>query len=232
MQEPSMTWQYQVMTWVIWSALLTRARLTVHGRENLPAGGYILASNHLSNWDPIATAIGVLHTQMHPVGKQELFDFPVLGRIPPWLGGIPVRRGSVERETIDLCRRYLGQRRPVLLLPEGTRSRTGGLSHGKPGLIFLAQLTQAPIVPVGVWGTERMGTPWRPAQVQVRFGAPIHIPRSRRGPGREAALEEVMVAIARLLPPAYRGVYAAAAQEPPTPADLPFNPQNVEHPRA
>ncbi len=210
----SMTLQYRIMTWIVWMAFSVRARLVVEGRENLPvATGFIVASNHLSNWDPVAVGMAMLHRQMHPVGKQELFDIPVLGKIPPWLGGIPVRRGAVERETINQCRDVLKSGQPVLMLPEGTRSRTGGLIEGKPGLIFVAQLARVPIVPIAVWGTERMGWPWRRATVHVRFGPPMHIERGRGAPTREQLVERLMVRIAHMLPSKYHGIYAAAAAE-------------------
>ena len=200
--------QYRVMTWLVWMVFCTRGKLIVHGREHLPPRPYIVAPNHISNWDPVAIGLALFHEQIHPLGKQELFEIPVLGKLPPWFGGIPVRRGAVDRDTIKLCREVLAQRHTLMILPEGTRSRTGGLKQGKPGIIFLAQLAQVPIVPVGVWGTETLslGRPWQPHPVHVRFGPPVYVGRSKAD--RESGLDTLMNAIARLLPPSYRGDYA------------------------
>lgn len=214
-----MTPQYRTLLHSLMAMFYLRATIDIKGRENLPPGPAILATNHLSNWDPVALGMALLHMQFSALGKRELFELPLLGRLAYWTGGIPVDRGAVSRETIKACCQCLAGGTSLLILPEGTRSRTRTMNEGKLGIVLIAQLARVPIVPIGVWGTEDMGTilrgPFRRAQVHVNIGKPIVIERSARSPeAREAALLQTMSSIAALLPPAYRGVYAAPSAEP------------------
>ncbi|MBA3469674.1 MAG: 1-acyl-sn-glycerol-3-phosphate acyltransferase [Herpetosiphonaceae bacterium] len=185
-----------------------RARLYVEGREHIPEGPFIIVSNHVSNWDPVALGIAFSARQVRALGKQELFELPILGRIAYWTGGIPIRRGEADREALSRCKAALRAGDPLIILPEGTRSRTGALNEGKLGIVAMAQMTNVPVLPAAVTGTRAMGWPWRRATVLVRFGPAFSIPRSERRPEqRQAALNHTMTAIARLLPPALRGVY-------------------------
>lgn len=204
-----MTPQYRVLRWICLILLKLRARLYVEGREHIPAGPFIIVSNHVSNWDPVALGVAFADRQVRALGKQELFELPILGRIAHWTGGIPIRRGEADREAIAQCKAALQAGEPLIILPEGTRSRTGALNEGKMGIVFIAQITNVPVLPVAVTGTRAMGWPWRRGTVLVRFGPPFSIPRNERRPEqRQAALDHTMTAIARLLPPALRGVYA------------------------
>jgi 1-acyl-sn-glycerol-3-phosphate acyltransferase len=204
-----MTPQYRVMRWICLILLKLRARLVVEGREHIPDGPFIVTSNHVSNWDPVALGVIISDRQVRALGKQELFELPILGRIAYWTGGIPIRRGEADREGLAQCKAALQAGQPLIMLPEGTRSRTGAMNQGKLGIVFLAQLTGVPVLPAAVTGTRAMGWPWRRGTVLVRFGPAFAIPRNERRPEqRQAALDRTMTAIARLLPPAMRGVYA------------------------
>lgn len=200
-----MTPQYRVLWWLVRGVVAVFARLEVEGREHLPDGGFILASNHISSWDPAILGLATPGIQMRALGKRELFT-PVIGPLIRWLGALSVRRGEIDREAIKACREVLQRGECLILLPEGTRSRTATMIPGKVGLVYLAQVSGVPIVPAAVTGTERTGWPLRRSLFRIRLGPPISIPRSRRD--RQQAIDEVMYTIAAMLPAAYRGVYA------------------------
>src|SRR5215213_2491289 len=120
-----MTPQYRVLRWICLILMKLRSRLVVEGREHIPDGPFIVVSNHVSNWDPIALGVAIDDRQLRALGKQELFDLPILGRIAHWTGGIPIRRGEADREAMARCKAALQAGQPLIILPEGTRSRTG-----------------------------------------------------------------------------------------------------------
>lgn len=208
-----MIWQYRLTKLIVGLMFRFRGRLVVAGLENVPPGGCIIASNHMSNWDPPAIAFALGERQMRALGKQELFELPLLGRLARFLGGIPVRRGEIDREALAECKQALQNGEPLILLPEGTRSRTGSMNEAKSGVIFLAYLGRVPIVPAAISGTERMGWPGRRRTVRLCFGPPIELPAGKlSAAAREEALQELMGTIAAMLPPVYRGAYAGAAE--------------------
>lgn len=129
-------------------------RLRVEGRERLPWNGpAVLVANHLSTLD-----ILVLYALFRPfkwVAKAELFRIPFVGWNMVLNDYVRIARG--ERESVRLmmehCRRHLAQGSPVLLFPEGTRSRDGRLQAFKDGAFRLAHDAGCPLIPVVVSGT-------------------------------------------------------------------------------
>jgi 1-acyl-sn-glycerol-3-phosphate acyltransferase len=115
--------------------------------------------------------------------------------------------------------------------PEGTRSPTGALQHAKDGVTLLALRTGAPILPVGVAGTDRFWprgrTLWRiGGRITLRVGEPFTLERGRRADGQRESMEDVttrlMLRIAELLPERHRGVYGPlVAGAPSAPAAHP-----------
>ena len=199
---------YRVMYWICWCLFFMRARLEVEGRDHIPTGAVILASNHVSKWDPVALGLALPTYQLRAMMKHELLDLPILGKLAVRTGGIPVRRGEADREALVQCKKALEHGAKLIVLPEGTRSRSGSLIEAKPGLVMLAQITNAPVVPIAIIGTNSMGMPFRRSTVTVRIGEPLMFDRSQRTPAqRHAALETLMYTIAAMLPPTMRGVY-------------------------
>jgi 1-acyl-sn-glycerol-3-phosphate acyltransferase len=193
------------------------ARLEVRGLEHIPARGpAILCSNHVAWMDILAIAVECPRPQHH-MGKIELFSVPVLGWYIRALGAFPVRRGESDRESLRMAEEVLAAGQVVVVFPEGHRSGTGRLAAGHPGVALIALRTGAPIVPVGISGTEhifrdRRYGPWAPP-VRVVYGEPFELKAA--GPRRtraelEAGMATIMGRIAALLPPAYRGAYADA----------------------
>lgn len=196
-------------------------RFEVIGRENVPKEGpVIIASNHLNNADPpmIALALPRYPTYM---AKREMIRWPILGPAFRLFGAFPVRRGEADLSALRMAADLVRQGKALVMFPEGTRSRTGGLTRGHPGTAIIALRTGAPIVPVAITGSENLGWPWiflKPFSVKhikVVIGKPFHLAPVERITSEAAreATDLIMRRIAELLPPAYRGVYADAVEE-------------------
>ncbi len=186
----------------------------VEGLDGLPTDGpFILATNHLSIYDP-ALIYGLIGDERFSGWAAEKWErHLIFGSILRLGGAIFIQRGQVDRKALDKALDWLRQGRIFGIAPEGTRSRTGGLIRGKTGIAYLAYEAGVPIIPLAHSGTEgsiRMLFRLRRQKIQVRFGKPIHL--SPPDPNqRNAALrrdtDEVMCHIAAMLPPVYRGVY-------------------------
>jgi 1-acyl-sn-glycerol-3-phosphate acyltransferase len=198
---------------------LGRIRVIVEGAEHVrDEPGVIVASNHLSIMDPIlvcATIERLVKRRVRYMAKGEAFAWPVLGALMTAYGGFGVRRGRPDRDAYRMAREVLASGDWLGLAPEGTRSRTGSLGEPKQGVALLAVRTGAPILPVGISGTERLwpvgGRFPRPGTtVTIRFGSVIRDAHgtSDARPDREAVgaeTEDLMRRIAALLPARYRG---------------------------
>ncbi len=125
-------------------------------------GPVILVSNHRSYFDVAALALVAarLGRPVRFMGKQELFDAPVVGQLARALGGIPVDRGSGSDDPMQRATAALHAGEAVIVLPQGTIPRGEAffdpVLHGKTGAARLAAATGAPVVPIGVWGTEKV----------------------------------------------------------------------------
>lgn len=184
--------------------------------DRIPKGGVIIASNHVSSADPAMMASAIYPRSPRYMAKVELFQKePVLGYLFALSGAFPVRRGAGDRLAIREAERLLREGAVIGMFPEGHRSDTGGLMHAHSGTALLALRTEAPVVAVGITGSERMRAGWRSlvARTKVRMTAsrPFVVkPKGRRITREdvEEAHTTIMRAIAEQLPPAYRGVYA------------------------
>jgi putative phosphoserine phosphatase/1-acylglycerol-3-phosphate O-acyltransferase len=203
------------------------ARFDIAGLENVPARGpVLLAANHRSYFDVAALAL-VARGIGRPVrflGKKEIFDAPVVGPIARAIGGIAVDRGSGSDRPLRSAESALKAGEVVIVLPQGTIPRGyeffDPVLRGKTGTARLAAATGATVVPVGLWGTERVWprssrTPnvmavWRPPTVTVRVGQPVAL--SLRDAKADTAT--IMEAITALLPPELQ------VRHEPTPEEL------------
>lgn len=199
---------------VIRGLLTLLAALDIRGRENFPPDGpYIVVTNHLHWLDIPAVFIAVPHeaaTFAAEKWEHHWFNGPLLR----YFGhAIFVQRGEPDRRALSQALSWLRQGGVLAIAPEGTRSRTGTLQQGKPGAAYLASRTGVPIVPVVAWGQERVWHDWRHLRrprIHVRVGKPFVLPgtpNQAKGEQLDAYTEQVMLALARLLPEPYRGVY-------------------------
>ena len=208
-------------------APLARAvyRPRIEGRENVPrTGPVIFASNHLSFIDSIAIPVAAPRP-VHFMAKSAYFEKWASRQFFTAIGAIPVERGAGQKalDALDQQRAFLDDGRAVALYPEGTRSLDGRLYKGRTGVAFLALQTGAPVVPVGLIGTDKampVGAkfPSTSERITVRFGKPLDL--SPHGPAtsgraRRGATDEIMAAIPALSGQELANAYnEAPAQNP------------------
>ena len=187
-------------------------RLEVAGLEHIPAAGpFLLVANHLHVLDP---AIGLLLVPRRTVGiAKDKWRRPPFGWLLGAMGDL-IYAGPSNRRAVAQAVRVLRRGGVVAILPEGTRSPTGALVPAHRGVALLASRAPAPVVPAAAWGQERAGRCWRRLRrvhVRVRIGPQIQLPPGPHDRERlEGYTDEVMRAIAAMLPPEYRGAYAVS----------------------
>lgn len=195
-------------------------RLRVSGLANIPASGpFIYAPNHVSYADPpVAGCVIAKRRHLNFMAKADLFRIPLLGPLIRVLGAFPVRRGSADRRAIRHAVKLLQDGQALLMFPEGTRAPDeSALLPGETGVAYIAALSGAPVIPVGLIGTDRVmpkGTPFIiPRRCEVRIGQPLALPMLEGGNRSKEALEqatyEIMAAIARLVGRPHPGVKGA-----------------------
>jgi 1-acyl-sn-glycerol-3-phosphate acyltransferase len=194
---------YAAIAVLSWPLLRFGYRLRVRGRERLPAeGGYVLAANHNSNFDPWPLGIPLFpHRYLRFMGKSELF-WPPLSWIAHAAGAFPVRRGEHDTQAIATAVRLCREGHVVVMFPEGTR-RAKGLrkkhqARARTGAARIALEAGVPLVPAAIAGTDRMS---RLEGLQVAYGPPVGIDDLRTGDPRDVAQEatdRLMAAIGEL----------------------------------
>ncbi len=151
---------YRVAMWITNAGVRAAGiKIEITGLENIPAGrSCIFMSNHVSNLDP-PVVLPLLPGRCSVLLKEQLMNIPILGRAMQMGKFVPVVRGSsrgAAQMTVAAAADALRSGLHILVYPEGTRSRDGKLSTFKKGPFFLAQETQAPILPIVVSGTQSM----------------------------------------------------------------------------
>ena len=206
--------------------LFPYARFDIAGVERIPARGpAIIVANHRSYFDTVAVGLTVMKTgrPLRFLGKKEVFDAPVVGQLARALGGIRVERGSGSDEPLRAAAEALEAGEMVALMPQGTIPR-GDLFFdptlkGRPGAARLAAMTKAPVIPIGLWGTEKV---WprsarlpnvtnvtSPPSVRTRVGAPVALAYDDVA----ADTDRIMEAITSLLPTEARTRRTPTAEE-------------------
>ena len=206
-----MPWYYHVGRQTVRIVLSLLTRWQVRGKENIPVNGPLLViSNHLSLADPPLLNL-VLDRPVRYMAKKQLFRFRVIGNFMRGLGSFPVHRGRPDRKAFRQAEQVLAEDLALVIFPEGTRSRSGGLQHAFPGPALIALRSGAPILPIGITGTERLerglGLLSRP-RVTVNVGHPFHLPATASELTKTELINFMMEHIAELLPAKYRGIYA------------------------
>lgn len=193
--------------------IVTLTRPTVTGLDNFPKKGpALVVINHLGDADVVL--VGAYTPIMFDgMGKIELRDHWFAGPIMRAYGIIWVHRGRPDRKAIRAALDGLAEGRIVGLAPEGRQSVTGGLEDGNEGAAFLALKSGAPIVPIGMTGTENENLfghlkRFQRAQVSLKVGKPFFL---REQVDRQEMLRDgtrqIMESLAELLPESYRGNY-------------------------
>jgi 1-acyl-sn-glycerol-3-phosphate acyltransferase len=186
---PRPSWLYSTIAIVSWPVLKTVFRHRASGLENVPReGGFVLAANHSSNFDPWPLGIPLFPRRfLRFMAKSELFWKPLA-----WIleagGAFPVRRGERDAEAIatavDLCR----QGHVVVMFPEGTRRKKGlrkkHEARWHSGTARIALEARVPLVPAGIAGTDRLS---RLGPLRVAYGRPVELSDLDGRPPAEAA---------------------------------------------
>ena len=208
----------------LWVLPLLRVTIgmRIYGMKNVPRrGGAVIIANHLDWFDPILL-VAAGPRPIHWMAKAEVFGYPVLRWFARQAGAFPVDRGRPDRAAMRHAQTLLDDGLLVGVFPEGTRSRTGGLIKPLSGASLVAARSGAPVIPCGLAGTERLPLSGKKPvgrhrpRVTVVYGEPFSL-ETHRPDGSKYRLEELTdamtVEVARLLPPAYRGVYAGHTLE-------------------
>ena len=185
-----------------WPAVYGLYRLRARGLENVPEGGFVLAANHTSNFDPWPLGLPLWpRRQLRFMAKIELFN-PVLAPILNAGGAFPVRRGEGDREALETAVRLVRDGEIVVMFPEGTRQRKGLRKkfEARPhtGAARIALAAKAPLVPAAISGTDRLS---RLGPLRVAYGPPVAIDdiaaRDRKETA-QAVTDRLMAAITEL----------------------------------
>lgn len=201
--------------WIFFrAAFAVYFRWRVFGANHVPqTGAVILASNHASYLDPPVVGAG-LNRSISYLARESLFRFPALGWLFRQWNAVPVDRegGGAKGLQIILDRLRAGD--GIILFPEGTRTRDGKLQPARSGIGLIVVKSDAPVVPVRVFGTfEAWGRNQkfpRPKAVAVTYGAPLRFEKLRAEAKNcdkarlkkiyQEIADEIMAAIARLEP--------------------------------
>ncbi len=156
--------------------------LRVSGLSNVPVNaGFILASNHTSNLDPMILG-AACNRPLNFMAKEDLFRIPVFGRLIPIVGAFPVKRDYVDISAIREAISRLKKGRALVIFPEGTRSQNRENTQGQPGIGLLSNKSNCAILPAFISGADkalpRGSKLIRPAKISVRFGKPMRFESS------------------------------------------------------
>jgi 1-acyl-sn-glycerol-3-phosphate acyltransferase len=185
-----------------WPVVRFGFRLRARGVENLPDGGYVLAANHISNFDPWAIGLPLFPRRyLRFMGKSELF-WPPLKQFITAGGAFPVHRGQGDVAAIETAIELVRQGHLVVMFPEGTRRRKGLRKKYQPkahtGAARIALGARCPLVPTAIAGTDRLT---RLGPLRIAYGSPVDLSDLEGHDPRDAAQEatdRLMAEIERL----------------------------------
>ncbi len=206
--------------------LFPYAKFKISGTEHIPlAGPAIIVGNHRSYFDSAAMAVTIAQTNrtVRFLGKKEVFDAPVVGQLAAAMGGIRVDRGTGSDGPLQAAAEALAHGDLVAMMPQGTIPRGKAFYDpqlkGRWGAARLAALARVPVIPVGLWGTEKV---WprsarvpnmlnvvTPPAVTVTVGKPVKLGYR----SADADTKRIMQALMALLPEESRQAHEPTAEE-------------------
>lgn len=194
------------------------ADLKVRGRENVPPmGPLIVVANHQSNFDPPLLGVAIPR-RLRFLAKDGLFRNTLASWFLSSYGAFPLNREGADVRAYRWALKQLELDQALVMFPEGTRSR-GQMKKAHPGVAQLAVKSQAPILPVGITGTERLGTFLRvfnpTGKITVNIGTVFTLPAMEGKLSKEvldSLTDMIMYRVAALLPESYQGVYRASGR--------------------
>jgi len=206
-----------VIYWCLWGLFRAMGRLgfryRAFGAEHIPkSGGLLIAANHASFLDIPLLGCGIPR-RVAFLGRQDLFPIPGLNEILQWLGWIPIRHDRLDRTGFKRAIELIKKGQAVVIYPEGTRTRTGHLMPGKPGIGTIVAETGCAVLPAYIGGTYEAlpihSWKLRFHPVQVTFGTPIDFTADRQRLTRKELYRHVsrmtmerIAELGRVAPPA------------------------------
>ena len=208
-----MSWLYYIGKIIIRTLLLLLTRWQVKGRENIPnQGPLLIVANHMNLTDPFLLGVS-LNRKLVFMAKQELFRSRLSRYFVSAFGAFPVHRGQLDRKSLRQAHQLLKQGQALATFPEGTRSKNAQLQPAFSGSTLIALRSGAPILPVGITGTEKLrgvAWLWHRSRLTVNIGHPFYLPsvNSKLTKTELTKLTTLMMRhIAELLPLEYQGNY-------------------------
>jgi 1-acyl-sn-glycerol-3-phosphate acyltransferase len=197
------TGTYNAVAALSWPILHGIFRLRARGLENIPPeGGFVLAGNHVSNFDPWPLGLPLWPRRfLRFMAKSELYWFPAT-LVLNGAGAFPVRRGQADAEAIETAVRLAREGNVVAMFPEGTRRRKGLIkkfeARPRSGAARIALEAGVPLIPAAIAGTDKL---IRLGPLRVVYGAPVELEDLRGMDVRDGALvatDRLMACIAEL----------------------------------
>ena len=199
------------------------ARIEVSGEENLLSAQkpIIFICNHLSNSDGLILNKVLKKQDLTFIAGIKLSDDPVTNLGMNIVKTIRIKPNTADKDALTKVIKTIKGGNNVIIFPEGTRSRTGSMIEAKKGILLIAKITKAVIIPIGLSGTEKLlpvnqkgsmaSENFHYAKVKVCIGKPVHLVEKDAEEDRhiyeDRALKALMSTIAVLLPEEQRGVY-------------------------
>src|SRR5580658_9654664 len=178
--------------------------IQIEGRENVPSGGCLIVSNHVSYMDPTTVGWAVAR-EIFYLGRKTLFKPPVMNWLLPICNVLPIDRDGHDISGLRRIIRMLKEGHAVLLFPEGTRSPDGALQPAEPGAGLVAIKAGVPVLPVRLFGTfeclSKKARRFRLHPIRVVIGQPYQPSVSESRPDKNSyaqVAQEMMDRIAAL----------------------------------
>ena len=174
---------YHLFKWSVVSPVLhTYFRGKIYGAENVPKqGALVVVSNHASDFDPPLLS-NCVNRPVAYMAKEELFRVPVFKQAIELYGAYPVKRGKGDRGAIRAALDKLDQGWAIGVFLQGTRTPNARIPSPKLGAALIAAKAQVPLLPVSLWGTEKIVKKGnvlpKAVPVTIRIGSPIDPPKS------------------------------------------------------
>ena len=191
---------YHLLKWLLVSPVLhTYFRIKIYGAEKVPqSGGLVAVSNHASYLDPPLLS-NCVRRPVAFMAKEELFKTPGLKQAIELYGAYPVKRSTGDRAALRAAIEAIESGWIAAIFLQGTRSDDAKISAPKPGAAWIAAKTKVPLLPVSLWGTQKViskSFPFlKPVPITVRIGDIIEPPASTKKADLQAVTEQCAKAI-------------------------------------